>query len=437
MTEKTHDLQTGRATEFVSNSYRLLESYLRKSFILEHPKPYPMNRFKSAVILAILSITGFSFHEFIAPGSEAEQADLLSFPTEIFASVERNGKFSDAEKMPSTFQQSDWEELGFPVLDEKTVLSLKHQLHVIRKDKSGEVKKFGNLEANADQMESVLNILLERAETGKTGDLHQFLNAWQVNGEDREGNVKFTGYFTPVLKVRRKPAGKYQHPVYAFPEDFEGKMPSRRAIETEGALEGMGLELAYAANPFDIYVMQLQGSGTVEYIEDGERTQFIYAGQNGFPYRNIQHFFKNHKDISFGNVSLEGIRRILKKNPELLDEALSYDPSYTFFASKKGLVKGAGNVPLMADYSIAADSRYFPLGSVILAAVPVIKNEVVTHHEYRLLLPQDVGGAIRGQGHVDIYCGNGELGLQKASAMHHYGRMWLLLPKENQQVALK
>lgn len=50
------------------------------------------------------------------------------------------------------------------------------------------------------------------------------------------------------------------------------------------------------------------------------------------------------------------------------------------------------------------------------------------------MLAQDVGGAIRGNGHVDVYCGVGEEGKQKAMALHHYGQLWLLLPKPSDQV---
>jgi membrane-bound lytic murein transglycosylase len=60
----------------------------------------------------------------------------------------------------------------------------------------------------------------------------------------------------------------------------------------------------------------------------------------------------------------------------------------------------------------------------------------VTHHEYKILLPQDVGGVIKGAGRVDVYCGNGDLGMAKASSLHHYGKMWVLLPKKNEQMAL-
>jgi membrane-bound lytic murein transglycosylase A len=38
-------------------------------------------------------------------------------------------------------------------------------------------------------------------------------------------------------------------------------------------------------------------------------------------------------------------------------------------------------------------------------------------------------GAIKGAGHIDLYGGVGEEGERYADAMHHYGELWLILPK--------
>ena len=97
---------------------------------------------------------------------------------------------------------------------------------------------------------------------------------------------------------------------------------------------------------------------------------------------------------------------------------------------------GAGLVQLLAEYSIAVDKRFIPLGSCLLARVPIIERNKVTHHEYRLLLAQDIGGAIKGPGRIDLYTGIGEQARRKASALHHYGNLWLLLPKDNEPLAM-
>jgi membrane-bound lytic murein transglycosylase A len=80
--------------------------------------------------------------------------------------------------------------------------------------------------------------------------------------------------------------------------------------------------------------------------------------------------------------------------------------------------------------SVAVDRRYIPLGSTLLAAVPVLdENNNFIGHEYRILTAQDVGGAIKGKGRMDFFCGTGEAGKKRSGALNHYGKVWLLLPK--------
>lgn len=393
-----------------------------------------MNIIQKSFMLAAFLGASIFFCNF-SSNEPAKEATCLALPTEVFASIERNGKFADTEPMKSTFAKKELGDLGFPVITEEVKLALQHQLHVLDNNEKEAICKIGNIKSSYAEMREVLELLIQRAGT-QPNDLSQYLDAWQTKGDDQAGNVYFTGYFTPVLKVKKSKDHYYKYPIYAYPKNWKGKLPNRMQIEKKGVLDTMDLAIAYASNPMDVYFMQLQGSGTVEFIDSDERALLRYAGENGHPYRNIQRFFRRRADLGLNNLSPEGIKRFLMKHPEKMDSVLHYDPSYTFFEIKKGLAKGAADVPLMEEISIAADSRYFPLGSVVLAAVPVYEDGRVTHHTYKLLLPQDVGGAVKGAGHVDLYCGNGALGQAKASNLHHYGRLWVLLPKHNEQVAI-
>jgi len=427
------DLLMGVKSIF-SVSYTKLEQLLPCQRESKLPKPSPMKKFKPALMLALLCISGISFHNFKISDAETP-AQCLNLPTEDFSPIKRNGKLESAEKRKDVFTQTPMDQLGFPVLTEDVVIALQHQLHVLENSNIKDSQKAGNLRVTYSGMKEVLQLLINRGGT-QPNDLDQYMEAWQAWGDDKQSNVYFTGYYTPAMKVKKQKDKTYKYPLYSLPDDWKGPMPSREEIDRKGALEGRGLELAYASNPFDIYIMQLQGSGTVEFVDTKEWMLFRYAGENGHRYRNIQHFFKNRDDLSISNVSMSGIRRFLTKHPHLTDSVLFYNPSYTFFTPKTGLAKGASEVPLMEGISIAADPRYFPMGSVLLAAMPVYQDGKVTHHEYRILLPQDVGGAIKGGGHVDVYCGNGDFGRKKASSLHHYGRLWVLTPKKNEQVAL-
>ncbi|MFT6405404.1 MAG: membrane-bound lytic murein transglycosylase A, partial [Marinomonas primoryensis] len=50
-------------------------------------------------------------------------------------------------------------------------------------------------------------------------------------------------------------------------------------------------------------------------------------------------------------------------------------------------------------------------------------------HEFRLLLAQDKGGAIKGSGHIDWYQGIGEEARFHAGQLKQFGKVWLLLPQ--------
>lgn len=342
---------------------------------------------------------------------------------------EGNGKDKEAPKLPKTFTQTASDTLDFPIIDGDLVTALEEHLRLLRLRKQKKIQNIANIQVNLDQLEATIKELLAWQYTKPT-KLLETLDAYQTWGEDKHGNVHFTGYFTPIIKVRKKKEGPYQYPIYTRPKDWKGKLPTRREIEEGRVLDGLGLELAFAKNKLDIYFMQVQGSGYVAY-PDGSQKLFSYDGTNKHPYRSIGRYLVEHDEISAKNISLDGIKRFFKQHPDLVDEVLYINQSYTFFTVKSSKPKGAGHVPLTPLYSVAADRRYFPLGSCLLGYVPVISPDgTLQKHEWRFLLAQDIGGAINGAGHLDVYSGIGKIGRERASALHHYGKVWLLLPKE-------
>ena len=121
-------------------------------------------------------------------------------------------------------------------------------------------------------------------------------------GCDSQGTVLFTGYFTPILKASRTPTSVYRYPIYKVPTDFikgadekdvaqqrlsDGgtrAYPTRAELEASGALKG--LELLYFSEPYDPYVVEVQGSakraaricrcshqGCIEGFEEGSSFQ--------------------------------------------------------------------------------------------------------------------------------------------------------------------
>lgn len=346
-------------------------------------------------------------------------------PVEQYFDILPSGKLRDAPPLKEVYEPADLEYLPMPAIDETLEQALRHQLELLDITPPKKSFKRGALELGEDDLRATIELLLRsKSDISRAKDS---LEAYQVWGGDQKGHVKFTGYFTPTLKVRLRPDSVYRYPFYRRPVSWEGPLPSRQQIDGEGALAGSGLEIAYAADPVDVYYTHIQGSALVEFADTSLRALLVYEGANKRPYRSIERYLKNESEHAVDNVSIAGLKKFFRENPGLRDTVLQLNPSYSFFRLEKRGVTGAGQTPLSPEISVAADRRYFPLGSVLLAAVPVFdKKGVMLHHEFRILLPQDVGGAIRGPGHLDVYAGPGPEAQRHAGKRKHYGMVWVL-----------
>jgi len=376
-------------------------------------------------ILAILLAYG-SFAYVYTPISiyyKSEKKVNHEFKTDY--AFNKRGKDLIEVEQPMVYTSSTLEGVDFPeiTLDLSEALQKHKKLLSLRVQKSHQL--VGNLNLSVCELEEVIDALLDHDDPN---NLHKELEVFRVGGVQNSGEIKFTGYYTPLIDVCKKKTSKYKFPIYKKPYFFIGKLPTRQAIDRDNILEGQDLVLAYAKDILDIYFMQLQGSGYVKY-RDGSQEMFSYGGSNGHPYRSIGRYLKNN-DYKISKISQKGIREFFQKNPALLEEVLYENPSYTFFKPRQSPPKGAGHVPLTDGISVAVDRRYIPLGATLLAAIPSYNEDgKLNGHELKILLAQDVGGAIKGSGHIDIYNGIGDSAEKIASQYYHHGKMWLLLPK--------
>lgn len=248
---------------------------------------------------------------------------------------------------------------------------------------------------------------------------------------DGSTNVQFTGYYTPIIEARREPSDRFAYPLYSYPTQWKGKGPhlSRQQIDDEQQLAGLNLELAYTADPSDNFFMQVQGSGMVRY-PDGSLEMLAYAGKNGHAYISVGRLLVERGVIDKAKISMNTIRSWCAANAADCRALYNENPSYVFFRKgPKGPV-GSGGEIVTGGYSVAVDRKIIPLGSTLLAKVPILgPNGAAIRHEWRLLLAQDTGGAIKGSAHIDLYTGIGSPAAAAAQALHHYGQVWLILPQ--------
>ncbi len=343
--------------------------------------------------------------------------------------MDEKGRDTSIQYLANLYTETSLEDVSFPQISDSLIEALHHNQRLLKIRKQLKVQHFDNLEVSVEDMKNTIDILLQiKDNPDAVGDLV----AYQIAGQKKKGNVKFTGYYTPLIQVSKRKTKTYKYPIYSKPTHFIGKLPTRKAIDFEGILQGQGLELAYAKNRMDIYFMQVQGSGYVQY-RDGSKQMFGYGGSNGHPYRSIGRYLKMN-DYPISSISQKGIRSFFDKRPDLISEILPANSSYSFFKPRNTPPKGAGHVPLLNGISMAVDRRYIPLGSTVLASIPKYdgQNEIIGH-ELKVLLAQDVGGAIKGAGHIDLYMGDADDAMEAASKYYHYGKLWLLMPKNSSQ----
>lgn len=342
---------------------------------------------------------------------------------------ENSGRDITGKKFSKTYELRDIDALPIMFPSEDLTKALGHQEKYLRRKRQSKVHNIDNAVrvSNAKMLKTVQAIQNWKASPEKS--LSDFVQAYQICGDDHYGNAHITGYFIPVLKVRSQPNEVYKYPLYKKPRSSSLYRASRKRIDTDGLFKGKGLELAWSSSLLDNFFMQVQGSGVIEY-EDGRQVLLSYAGQNGKKYKSIGRRLVDFKHVSPDKISLDAIREWVAQYPDSLITLLNSNPSYVYFNKSRKQPTGAASVPLTALTSVAVDRRYMPLGSCLLAAVPVLDSEgELLRHEYRIVVAQDVGGAIKGSGRMDFYCGVGQQGERRASALKHYGKIWLLVAK--------
>jgi membrane-bound lytic murein transglycosylase A len=382
-----------------------------------------MNQFNAkSMSWIILSLV---FALLLASCSDNEDGYRRAFP--FPEDISKNGKRKHAPRLAKVYTYSQVDKLVHPSTSPGLIRAIRQQKKLLNIQRRGrKYHNIGGLKFSKQDLERTAEAM-ENWGSAAFVPASEYFDAYQVSGKDGRGNVLFSAYFAPELEVSAAPTSKFRYPIYARPKGLE-RMPSRREIYKEGALEGKGLELGYANSLLDIQQMQLQGSGYVRF-QNGTRSLLSYDGSNGHQRQSVQRYFlKTYANKPHG-ITLRTIAKFIKENPGKADEIIFHNPSYVFFTKKNkhDQVVGSGSVPLSEHISIASDKRFIPTGACLFADKPVPYKKH-TEHKMSVMLAQDVGGAIKGPGRVDIYTGIGKSG-EAATRLKNYGRMWLLLAK--------
>jgi len=264
----------------------------------------------------------------------------------------------------------------------------------------------------------------------------------------RTGEALLTGYYSPEYQGQLHADKEYQYPIYAPPKDLitlklkdfvpkaghkmlYGKLidhrlkpyDSREQI-AQGSLTHRARILAWVKDPMDALELEIQGSGV---IRTPEKTLILnYAAQNGHPYQAIGRVLIEEGYLRKQEVTMNRIRRYFSEHPDQVTRLFKKNPSFVFFKEvSKPHFMGSQNIDLTPGYSLAVDLNYVAMGTPVFIASPLPNHK----HLHRLLIAQDVGGAIKGKQRADIYWGQGLHAQQLAGEMKQLGQMWFFLPR--------
>jgi membrane-bound lytic murein transglycosylase A len=255
-----------------------------------------------------------------------------------------------------------------------------------------------------------------------------------------DGKAFATGYYEPEIAGSRVAGPGFQVPIYRVPPDLirctradggsgRGRIDPTgqcvlyftRAEIDDGALAGRGLELAWTADPVELFFLEIQGSGQVR-LPDGSVMRIGYADQNGREYVAIGRLLRERGVLPPGGASMQAIVDWMRANPDAGRALMRENLSYIFFRELDGPPLGSLGVPVTPRATVAADPAFAPLGAPVFLALDRPEAN-------GLWVAQDVGGAIKGPNRFDTFWGAGPEATRTAGGMSASGEALILLPK--------
>lgn len=271
--------------------------------------------------------------------------------------------------------------------------------------------------------------------------------------------VLLTGYFEPIFSGNLQKDGEFKYPIYRPPDDLveikmginqekkfgrmiQGRLVpyySREEIDKKGVLQGKGYEIFWLKDPWERFILHVQGSGRIK-LADGQIYRVKYIANNGRPYRSIGQYLVKKGFIEEKELSLRKVREFFQINPHLMEDFLNLNERYIFFHAfslkdQQGQgPRGALDLPLVPGRSIATDHSIFPPGALfyLVSTLPVINEfgQVIGRKKInRFVLNQDKGAAMKGASRIDLFMGSGEEAGLIAGEMNEEGKIYILKVK--------
>jgi membrane-bound lytic murein transglycosylase A len=255
-------------------------------------------------------------------------------------------------------------------------------------------------------------------------------------GCDDQGTVLFTGYYTPIFNGSPIRTDIFKYPLYKSPNDLlkgpdgtilgqkwtDGQIrqyPSREDIQKSNILAGN--ELVWLSDPFEVYVVHVQGSAKIR-MPDGQIETVGYAAHNGWEYQSIRQKMIADGKFTEKNINMKAMIDYFKTHPNEVDMYVNKNPRFVFFKSEEGDPRGSLNESVTPFRTIATDKTIYPRAMFAFTAVDIDRP-------IGFALDQDTGGAIRAAGRCDVYMGVGDHAGELAGKTYREGQLYYLFIK--------
>ena len=253
-----------------------------------------------------------------------------------------------------------------------------------------------------------------------------------------------TGYFEPIFEGRLERDNCFRFPLHKRPDDlvplseaealkagftaetsFARKSAHSyqfhysRAEVMAGALDDRHLELVWLKDPFEAYIIHIQGSATID-LGQGRRLPIVFDGKSGHPYRSLGKLLIEQGVFSAETITMDGLIAHLKSLGADGCRFLGENPSYIYFKAVEDKAvedeapeagdfgpRAAARVPLIPMRSIAVDRHLhtFGLPFWLETTLPDASGEDKPFKQ--MVFAHDTGSAIKGAARGDLFVGTG------------------------------
>ncbi|KRB20657.1 MULTISPECIES: murein transglycosylase A [Mesorhizobium] len=265
-----------------------------------------------------------------------------------------------------------------------------------------------------------------------------------------------TGFYEPQVEASPVRTGRFAVPLLSRPPDLvdvdDANRPrgmdsylafarrtadgtveyfDRGAIE-RGALEGLGLEIAWLADRVDAFFVHVQGAARLA-MTDGRLRRVTYAAKSGQRFTGPGKILSELGEIPLAQVTMQSIRAWFKAHPDRIDEILWQNRSYIFFreADVEDAALGpiaAAKVPLTPGRSVAVDRLLHTFGTPFHIDAPTL-TAFDKQPFRRLMIAQDTGSAITGPARGDLFAGSGDAAGEIAGVVRNAADFYALVPR--------